>query len=456
MPVGGKKAAALTEEKTLMTEGPIGPILLRFAFPLFLGNLFQQLYNTVDSLVVGNVCGDIALAAVSSSGSLCHLLIGFFQGVFLGASVIISQRWGARDREGAETAVHTIVLFSLFAGILLTVLGMAFTPTILRWMKTPESVLPSSILYFRVYCAGLLGLVLYNTATGIFQALGDSRHPLYYLVIAAGLNVVLDLLFVAGLDMGVAGAALATIIGQAVSAALAFLHLMSGRFLIRFRPSRMRFNGQVMGQVFHIGLPGGVQNCVINIANLVVQANINAFGDQAMAGCGCYFKIEGFMFLPVTSLTLAITTFVGQNIGAGRYDRVKRGGWLGMAMTAGFAELIGIVFFMGAPVFIGLFSDSPEVVAFGVRQARVEALFYCFLGFSHAAASVLRGAGKTVIPMVVMLAVWCLFRISYITGMVGFFHDITVVFSAYPVTWSISSALFTIALRRETWMRGCP
>ena len=441
----------MTEEKNLMTSGPIAPILLKFAFPLFLGNLFQQLYNTVDSLVVGNVCGDAALAAVSSSGSLCHLLIGFFQGVFMGASVIISQRWGARDKEGADRALHTTVLFSLFAGVLLTVLGVLFTPVILRWMGTPENVMPNSVEYFRVWCGGLLGLVLYNTATGIFQALGDSRRPLYYLMISAGANVVLDLLFVAGLQMGVAGAALATVIGQAL-AVLAFGYLMSGKFVLRFRPSRMGLDREMLGQVFRLGLPGGVQNSVINIANVVVQANINAFGDQAMAGCGSYFKLEGFAFLPITCLTMAITTFVGQNIGAGEEQRVREGARLGVAMTVGFAELLGLVFFIGAPFFVGLFSPTPDVVAFGVRQARTESLFYCFLAFSHASAAVLRGAGKTVTPMVVLLSVWCLFRISYITVMVALFQNILVVFTAYPVTWSISSALFALSLHRGKWL----
>lgn len=446
----------MTEEKTLMTQGPIVPILLKFAFPLFLGNLFQQLYNTVDSLVVGNVCGDAALAAVSSSGSLCHLLIGFFQGVFMGASVIISQRWGARDREGAGRALHTTVLFSLFAGVLLTVLGVLFTPAILRWMGTPETVLPNSVEYFRVWCAGLLGLVLYNTATGIFQALGDSRRPLYYLMISAGVNVALDLLFVAGLGMGVAGAALATVIGQALSALLAFGYLMSGRFVLSFRPREMGLDREMLAQVFRLGLPGGVQNSVINIANLVVQANINAFGDQAMAGCGSYFKLEGFAFLPITCLTMALTTFVGQNMGAGERERVKAGTRLGVAMTVGFAEGLGLVFFLAAPFLIGLFSPTPDVVAFGVRQARTESLFYCFLAFSHASAAVLRGAGRTVTPMVVMLSVWCLFRIGYITVMVSVFQTILVVFTAYPVTWSISSLLFALSLHRGRWLEGMP
>jgi putative MATE family efflux protein len=307
-------------------------------------------------------------------------------------------------------------------------------------------------MYFRVYCAGLLGLVLYNTSTGIFQALGDSRHPLYYLMIAACTNVVLDLLFVAVLGMGVEGAALATVIGQALSALLGFGHLISGKFVIKLRLSRLKPDKRTLLEIFRLGLPSGVQNSVINIANLVVQSNINAFGDLAMAGCGSYFKVEGFVFLPITCLTMAITTFVSQNIGAQRYDRVKAGAKLGVGMTALLAEVVGVIFFIGAPLFIGLFSSTPEVVAFGVRQARVESLFYCALAFSHAAASVLRGAGKAVTPMVVMLAVWCLFRITYITAMVAIFGNILVVFTAYPVTWCLSSILFSIALWKGNWL----
>ena len=442
----------MNHEKTLMTEGPIAPILIRFALPLFFGNLFQQLYNAVDSLVVGNYCGDAALAAVSSSGSLCHLLIGFFQGVFMGASVIISRLYGAREDEEAQKAAHVTVFFSLCAGVLLSVLGVLFTPTILTWMGTPENVMPNSVAYIRVWCSGMLGLVLYNTTNGIFQAFGDSRHPLYFLLISALTNVVLDLLFVAVFDWGVTGAALATIIGQALSALLGLAYLMSGRFVIQIRLNKIRPDGPLLKEIFHLGLPSGVQNSAIAIANLVVQSNINAFGDAAMAGSGSYFKIEGFAFLPITCLTMAMTTFVGQNIGAKRIDRVKRGAKLGAGMIVVLSELVGVVFFLAAPYLIGLFSSTPEVIAFGVRHARVTSLFFCLLGFSHASAAILRGAGKTVTPMLVMMSVWCVFRIAYITVVVALFHDITFVYTAYPVTWTISSVLYLITLLRGHWL----
>lgn len=441
-------------QKTRMTEGCIWKILLRFAIPLFLGHLFQQLYNTVDSLVVGNFCGNDALAAVSSSGSLCHLIIGFFQGTFVGGSVIISRFYGAKDDEGVEKAVHTTVVFALMAGTILSILGVIFTPTILRWMGTPENVMPNSVLYFRIYCASLLALVLYNTSNGIFQALGDSRHPLYYLILASILNVILDLLFVGIFDWGVGGAAFATALGQLLSALLGFAHLMSGKCAVRLSLRKLKPDLALLKQLLYLGLPSGVQNSVISLANVVVQSNINAFGDLAMAGCGSYSKIEGFVFLPIRSLTLAMTTFVSQNLGAHRPDRVKTGVRVGTLMTMGFAEVVGVLVFVFSPFLIGLFSPTPEVVEFGVTQARVVSLFYFLLGFSHAASATLRGAGRSITPMAVMLCVWCVFRIIYITVLAHFIPHITVVFTAYPVTWTISSILFAYSLKKGDWLEG--
>lgn len=441
----------MNEKKLLMTEGVIWKILIRFAFPLFLGGLFQQLYNTVDSWVVGKFCGDNALAAVSSSGSLCFLLVGFFQGVFMGGSVIISNRYGARDKAGVDKAIHTIVVFSLAIGAVLSVLGVIFTPTILAWMGTPDNVMPNSVLYFRIYCSGLLALVLYNTATGIFQALGDSRHPLYYLIISSAANVILDFLFVAGLDWGVAGAAAATVLGQLLSAVLAFAHLMSGKFVVRLEWRKLIPDPQILKQVFRLGLPGGVQNSVIAIANVVVQSNINAFGESAMAGCGSYFKVEGFVFLPIMSLTMAMTTCISQNLGADKPDRAKRCARQGSFMVVLFAELVGVLFFLFAEPLIGLFSTTPEVLEFGIRQAHVETLFYCLLGATHAGAAIMRGAGRPMVPMVVMLSIWCVFRILYISFMVQIIPSITVLFTAYPLTWGISTVLLLFMVKRKDW-----
>ena len=441
----------MNKEKMLMTEGTVWKILVRFAIPLFLGNLFQQLYNAVDSLVVANFCGNEALAAVSSSGSLQHLLIGFFQGVFIGGSVIISRCFGAKDMEKVDEAIHTIVVFALGAGVLLTIVGIGFTPTILRWIGTPENVMPSSITYFRIYCMGMLGMILYNTSNGIFNALGDSRHPLCYLIISSVTNAVLDILFVGVLKMGVAGAALATTMGQFLSAALGFHHLMSGKFVIRIKLSNLCVKMDVLKQIFQIGLPGGVQNSVNAIANLVVQSNINAFGDLAMAGCGSHAKIQGFVFLPIMSMSMALTTFVGQNMGAGKTDRIKKSIRQGMTISLVMAELFGVFVFLFAPNMLSLFSKDPAVVAFGVQQARVEALFYFLLATTHICAGILRGAGNTLIPMAVTLGAWCVLRIAYIEGLVRIIPDINVVFTAYPVTWTVSSIILLFSLKRQNW-----
>ncbi len=434
-----------------MTEGTVWKKIVFFAFPLLLGNLFQQMYNLVDSLVVGNFCGNEALAAVSSSGSLQHLLIGFFQGVFIGASVIISKCFGAKDKEGVDDAIHTTVVFALIAGAALTVFGVAFTPTILRWMGTPENVMPQSVSYFRIYCMGLIGMVLYNTTNGIFNALGDSRHPLYYLIISSVTNVILDLIFVGVLDMGVAGAALATTMGQFLSAILGLLHLMSGRFVVQIKLSKLSLKPAVLKQIFVLGLPSGVQNSVNAIANLVVQSNINKFGDLAMAGCGSYAKVQAFVFLPVMSMALALTTFVGQNIGAKRYDRVKQGIREGMLISMTMAELFGVFLIFAAPYLVGLFSDDPAVIAFGVQQSRVEALFFFLLAITHACAGILRGAGNTMVPMAVTLGAWCVLRIVYIEGLVRVIPNINVVFSAYPVTWLVSAGLLLWFVKRQKW-----
>ena len=441
----------MNEEKMSLTEGVVWKKLIRFAIPIFLGNLFQQMYNAVDSLVVGNFCGNEALAAVSSSMSMQQLFIGFFQGTFIGASVLISRSFGAKDKEKMDESIHTTVVFALVLGVILTIIGVSFTPTILRWMDTPENVLSNSVIYFRIYCMGLLGMVLYNTTNGIFNALGDSKHPLYYLMISSATNVVLDLIFVGVFDMGVAGAALATTIGQFLSAVLGLIHLMSGRFIVQIQISKLRVNPAILRQIITLGLPSGVQNSVNSMANLVVQANINAFGALAMGGCGSYSKLQGFVFVPVLSMALALTTYVGQNMGANKPERVIKGVRQGIMMSVILAEALGVFLFVFAPQLIGMFSKDPAVVAFGVQQARVETLFFFLLAVTHGCAGALRGAGKTLIPMAVILSVWCAFRVVYIESLVRIIPNIKVVFSAYPVTWIISSMILLWFVKKQNW-----
>lgn len=437
-----------------LTEGSIYKKLLLFALPILVGQVFQQLYNTIDSLIVGHFLGDQALAAVSSSGSLIFMMVGFFQGVALGAGVIIAKEFGARNYRSMNLALHTDVAFGLAAGVILTVVGVGLTPTILRWMNTPPDVLPESVQYFRIYFCGAVFSVMYNIFVGILQAVGDSRHPLIYLIISSMTNVVLDLVFVGGFRMGVGAAALATIISQALSAALCLLKLTRAPEEYRLVIRKVRFHKESLKNIIRFGLPSGIQNSVIALANIVVQSSINSFGDAAMAGCGSYFKVEGFAFLPVTCFAQGLSTFVGQNLGARRYERVKKGVRFGILCSVSLAEVIGIIVWVFAPTLIGLFSDTPGVIAFGVRQAKVEALFYCMLALAHCIAGVLRGAGKARVPMVIMLSFWCVLRVSYITAALHFYPRIEMVFSAYPLTWSTSCIAFLLYFFKADWQHG--
>ncbi|NLO09151.1 MAG: MATE family efflux transporter [Clostridiales bacterium] len=437
-----------------MTEGKISKKIIIFALPIFLGNLFQQLYNVVDSLVVGNVLGKEALAAVSSTGSLIFLIVGFINGVFVGASVIISRYFGAKNMKDLKVAIHNTIALGLIAGVIITVIGIGLTPVLLRMMGTPEDVFHNSVLYLRIYFAGGIGIVMYNTCMGIFQAVGDSKHPLYYLIAAAILNTVLDILFVAVFDFGIAGAAFATVISQFVSAILGFVKLMrvNGEHKVIF--SQIRLNRTMSARLLKMGLPTGVQNSVIAFANVIVQSNINKFGSIAMAGCGSYSKLEGFAFLPITSFSMALTTFIGQNLGAKQYERAKKGARFGIFTGVLLAEIVGVVLWIFAPILISFFNSEPDVIAYGVKQMRTESLFYFLLALSHCLSSILRGAGKTSIPMIVMLISWCAIRISYITIMIRIIPDIRVIFWAYPLTWFISSVVFLIYYKKANWLHG--
>ena len=437
-----------------MTRGKPWRLITAFAIPVLLSQVFQQLYNTADALIVGRFLGDEALAAVSSSGTLIFLIISFFTGMSMGASVTISRYFGAGDYARVSRAIHTNVLLAILCGIVLTVFGVALTPTFLRWMGTDPDVLPEAISYFRYYFFGILAVVMYNTCKGIMNALGDSRRPLYYLILSSLVNIVLDLLFIAVFHWGVWSAAAATTISQAVSMVLCLIHLTKKGTIYQVRLRDLRLDREMLGQIFRYGLPSGVQNSVIGFANVIVQSNINSFGKLAMAAYGAYSKLEGFAFLPVTSFTMALTTYVSQNLGAGEYDRAKKGSRFGIITSLLLAELIGVLMYLFAPQLTAIFTETPEVIALGVEQARTISLFYCLLTFSHAVASVCRGAGKAFVPMTIMLVFWCVVRITYITTVMHFVHDIQYIYWAYPITWSLSSVVYLIYYHFSDWVHG--
>ena len=437
-----------------MTVGSVRRAIVSFAMPIFLSQLFQQLYNTADSVIVGNLLGKQALAAVSSSASLIQLLTALMIGIALGAGVVISRHFGAEDYDTLSRAIHTTAAFGIIAGAALTVLGVLLSPALLRWMGTAPDVMDGSVAYFRNYFLGSMAVMLYNVFTGIMNALGDSRRPLYYLMLSSALNIALDLLFIGVFHLGVGSAAVATVISQAVSALLSFLHLRKPGTIFQLRLRKLRVHLDLMKEIVRMGLPTGVQNSVISIANVLVQSYINSFGSDAMAACGTYAKLQGFGFLPITSFALALTTFVSQNLGAKQYDRARQGARFGILSTVIMAEIIGVLMVIFAVPMARLFNSDPEVVRIAVSQTRIENLFFFLLAFSHAVAGVCRGAGRATVPMLVMLSSWCVFRIIFISIAMRILRDIRVLFWCYPLTWAISSAIFLIYYLRSDWVHG--
>ncbi len=417
------------QDKNLMTAGSVQGKLVSFAIPIFVGNLFQQMYNAADSLIVGNFVGSTALAAVSSTGNLVFLLIGFFDGMASGEGVVIAHCVGAGDKERTSRAVHTAAALGLLISALMTAVGVMGTPRFLAWMGTPDNVMPEAVLYLKIYFAGAAGLVLYNTFFGILQAAGDSRHPLYYLIISSLVNVLLDLLFIAVFHRGVDGAALATVLSQFLAAFLSLARLMV--------------------RMVRIGIPSGLQNSIIGLSNVVIQSYINSFGELAMAGIGAYTKVEGFAFIPVTSFSMALTTFVSQNLGAGEKRRVQKGVRFGTGTGIVMAAVIGALLDIFAPQLIAAFDSTPGVIAYGAARARIVCPFFCLVAFTHLMAAILRGYGRAGVPMMVFLVCWCAVRVLIIAAGGQFIHSIKLTYWVYPITWMLSSGSLFIYYRKE-------
>ncbi len=454
-----------------LTEGAIVKKIIQFAIPLFLGQLLQQFYNMADAWVVGNFADNNNFAAVSSGGSLTFLIIGFFNGIAVGGGVIISRYYGAKDHKSVQKAIHSNFLFGVISSVLATVVGLLFIPTLLTWMKTPAEVMPHSLLYFRIYFAGVSTVILYNICMSIMQALGDSLHPLYYLIFSSLVNVALDLLFVAGFHWGAGGAAVATVIAQGLSVVLCLVRMCREedetvrldlkRLFSSLYPRKGAayggeplFHKDILLQAIGQGLPTGIQNSVISIGNIVIQSNINAFGAYAISGHGAYAKIEGFVFLPIMSVSMVLPTFISQNLGAGKQDRAKRGAAFGILSGMVLAELVGVVIYLWAPYALRFFVNSQDAVEFGVIHARTVAPFFFLLAFSHCVAGIMRGCGKAFVPMITMLLFWCGVRIVYVTLAVRVYPVFKTISWAYPLTWTLSSVLLLIVLLKLNWGSG--
>ena len=437
-----------------MTQGNPYSLMVGFALPILLSQIFQQLYNTADAFIVGKCLGTNALAAVTSSGTLIFLMISFVMGTAMGAGVVISRYFGAGKEEEVSRAIHTVLAFGIVSGVVLTIVGVALTPTFLAWMQTDPEVMPEAVEYFRYYFLGSLAMVMYNICRSVINALGDSRRPLYYLIFSSLLNIFLDWLFLAVFHWGVWSAAVATVLSQTGSVVLCMAYLLRKGNIFTVELRKIRFHRDMFSEIVRYGLPSGVQNSVIAFANVIVQSQINSFGKLAMAAYGTHAKIEGFAFLPITSFNMASTTFISQNLGAKQYDRAKKGARFSILAAMLLAELIGVCCFAFAPYLIGFFDQTPGVIAYGVQQARTAALFYCLLAFSHSVAAVCRGAGKAFVPMCVMLSVWCVIRILYIILVMRLTGEIGYIYWAFPLTWGISSVIYLIYYLRSDWVHG--
>lgn len=441
-----------SKNRGLMTEGVIWKEILLFSIPLLLGNLFQQLYNAVDSVVVGNYIGAQALAAVGSSAPVINLLVSFFMGLAVGAGVIISRYFGARKKEELHIAVHTSLALTFTAGLVMTLIGVLISPYVLQWVGTPSDVMESSVLYLRIYFLGILSVMVYNMGSGILRAVGDSRNPLYFLIVSSVTNIILDMLFVIVFHMGIAGVGWATLIAQTISAVLTMLLLMRTKEEYQVKLKHIRFHKHMLYEIVRLGLPSGLQNAIVSFSNVIVQSNINAFGSLAMAGCGSYTKIDGFAILPVMSYSMALTTFTGQNMGAKKYDRVKQGAKTGILMSVITIVCISALLLILGPNVLVIFSSDPTVINYGLYMMHVLAPGYIFLAISHAFNGIIRGAGITTVPMIVMVTCWCGLRMAWILTSVPLFHDIGVVFMGWPLTWIASALWLFLYYRKGSWM----
>ena len=435
-----------------MTEGNIAKQLFFFSIPLILGNLLQQLYNTADSIVVGNFVGSNALAAVGSGTVLINLIIAFSQGTAVGAGVVIAQYIGAKHKEKLSEAVHTSVAIALIIGAALSLFGVLFSKTLLIWMKTPKEVLSESVVYLRIYFAGLIFNVIYNMAAGIMNAAGNSKRSLRYLAYASVTNIILDLLFVGLLKMGIMGAALATDISQLLSGVLSMLFLMRVNEDYKVTLKKIKLHKESAKKIIRVGLPTGLQNTVISISNVLVQSGINGFGATAMAGFGAYLKVDGFNILPVLSFSMAATTFVGQNYGAGKIDRVKKGMWITLGMVTLYTIVTGALLLTFSNQIIRLFSADTAVIAYGADAMKYFCPFYFVLGILNCLAGTVRGTGKTMPPMIIMLISMCIFRIFWIQLALPRIGTIEGIYMLYPISWAIGAAMMVLYTVFGKWI----
>lgn len=436
-----------------MTEGNIWRQLLLFCIPILLGNLLQQLYNAFDAIVVGNYVGKEALAAVGSTGPLINMIISFFIGMSTGASVLISQFFGARDSKSLHDTVHTGMALSVIMGIALSLVGIFISPSLLRWMQTPPEVFDGASEYLRIYFIGLLFLTIYNMGTAILRAMGDAKRPLYFLMVSAVLNIVLNLLFVNVFHMGIAGVAWSTVIAEAVSAVLVIVVLCRSRDEHRLVFRDIRIHPEINRQIIKIGLPGGIQSAIISGSNIIVQSYINRLGGAVVAGYSASQKLDQFITLPVQTMAMAVTTFVAQNLGAGKVKRARRGARYSLILGVCITVLLSIVVLALRTTLLRIFTPDEQVLEYGFQFMLVFAPMYFLLAFTQIIPGALRGAGDVRMATVTCVVSFVGIRQIYLFFITKVAHTITTVAIGYPLTWGIAAIVLILYYRKTDWSR---
>jgi putative MATE family efflux protein len=441
-----------TRERQQITEGVIWKQLLIFFFPILMGTFFQQMYNTVDTIIVGRLVGTEALAAVGATGPLVSMVNGFFIGVSSGATVVLSQAYGAGDRKGVSDSIHTGVALSLLLGVMLTAIGICLGGRVMGWMGTPENCMADATTYLRIYFAGSIGTVVYNMGAGILRAMGDSKRPMLFLMVTCILNVVLDLLFVAVLHMGVAGAALATVLSQMISAVLPIVVLLRQKE-DRLELRKLRIERSLLGRILRIGIPAGLQFVTFDFSNILIQSGVNSFGDITMAAWTAHGKTDALTWMVTGAFGVSITTFVGQNFGAQKYSRIRKGTWTCLAMgVVMVAALDALLLAFRTPI-LGIYTDNPEVIAVG-SMVMLSIMPYEFLFMPiEVFAGTMRGVGNSLMPTLITGSCVCLFRVVWLMTAVRHWHSLKTLTLSYPLSWALAAAVFLAVYFKGNWLR---
>ena len=441
-----------TRARQQITEGVIWKQLLIFFFPILMGTFFQQMYNTMDTIIVGRLVGTEALAAVGATGPLVSMVNGFFIGVSSGATVVLSQAYGAGDRKGVSDSIHTGVALSLLLGVMLTAIGICLGGRVMGWMGTPENCMADATTYLRIYFAGSIGTVVYNMGAGILRAMGDSKRPMLFLMVTCILNVVLDLLFVAVLHMGVAGAALATVLSQMISAVLPIVVLLRQKE-DRLELRKLRIERSLLGRILRIGIPAGLQFVTFDFSNILIQSGINSFGDITMAAWTAHGKTDALVWMISGAFGVSITTFVGQNFGAQKYSRIRQGAWTCLALSIAMVCALNVTLLLFRSQILGIYTDNPEVIAVG-SMVMLSIMPYEFLFMPiEVFAGTMRGVGNSLMPTLITGSCVCLFRVVWLMTAVRHWHSLKTLTLSYPLSWALAAAVFLVVYFKGNWLR---